>query len=46
MSRTHGKKTDKQLEDYLKSANKNNIEYTFAKMEKQRRIEKGIWKLK
>lgn len=42
-SRSHGKKTDKQLEDYLKSANPNDIIYQFAKMEKKRRIDKGIW---
>jgi hypothetical protein len=42
-SRSHGKKTDKQLETYLKSANPNSIQYLFAIMERQSRIESGKW---
>lgn len=41
--RWHGNKSDKQLESYLRSANRNDIGYTFAVMEKQKRVEQRIW---
>lgn len=39
----HGNKTNKQLEDYLKSANQKDLFYGMALEEKKRRIREGIW---
>jgi hypothetical protein len=42
-SRNHGKKSDKQLDSYLKSANPKDTFYLGAIMEKQKRVLAGKW---
>jgi len=38
------KMTNRQLYDYLRFKNRNSLKYLCAMMERQKRIDKGIWK--